>query len=98
MTKLTRDDLLRLASLAKLELSEQELDEFSIELNQILGYVEQLRLVSTDGLVPTNQVTGLVNVMRADIIKNYGYEPIKLLDNVPVIKDGLIEVKRMVGK
>ncbi|MGH7192713.1 MAG: Asp-tRNA(Asn)/Glu-tRNA(Gln) amidotransferase subunit GatC [Candidatus Saccharimonadales bacterium] len=43
---------------------------------------------------PTNQVTGLTNVTRADEVRDYGYEPANLLKNVPAVKDGQIKVKR----
>jgi aspartyl-tRNA(Asn)/glutamyl-tRNA(Gln) amidotransferase subunit C len=97
MAKLTREDVLKLARLAKLDLSEEEIAEFSGELSAILEYVEQLKNVEVDGLKPTNQVTGLTNVTRPDEVKDYGYQAADLLKNVPVIEDNQIKVKRMLG-
>jgi aspartyl-tRNA(Asn)/glutamyl-tRNA(Gln) amidotransferase subunit C len=97
MTKLTRDDVLHLAQLARISLSDDEVDEFSGELSAILQYVEMLSDVDVTGLKPTNQVTGLTNVMREDKVKDYGYEPVDLLKNVPSVQDGQIKVKRMIG-
>lgn len=97
MTKLTREDVLKLASLARISLSDEEVDEFSEELSAILQYVEQLSSVDVEGLKPTNQVTGLTNVMREDKVKDYGYQPLDLLQNVPQKQDNLIKVKRMIG-
>lgn len=97
MSKLTREDVLRLASLARISLSDDEVTEFSEELSAILQYVEQLSNVDVSGLQPTNQVTGLVNVMRPDSVKNYGYEPRALLKNVPKTQDNMLKVKRMIG-
>jgi aspartyl-tRNA(Asn)/glutamyl-tRNA(Gln) amidotransferase subunit C len=97
MAKLTRDDVLKLARLARLDLSEDEVEEFRAELSEILQYVEQLQSVDVKGLKPTNQVTGLTNVTRQDEIKDYGYKPQDLLKNVPVTKDDQIKVKRMLG-
>ena len=96
MAKLTREDVLKLARLARLDLSDDEVTEFTAELSEILQYVEQLQAVDVSGLEPTNQVTGLTNVMREDKVKNYGYEPAELLKNVLTIQDGQIKVKRMV--
>lgn len=96
MAKLSREDVLKLAQLSRLELSEEEIEEFQSELSQILDYVEQLKNSDTEGLSPTNQVTGLINVSREDKILDYGYEPRILLKNVPKVKDDHIEVKRMV--
>jgi aspartyl-tRNA(Asn)/glutamyl-tRNA(Gln) amidotransferase subunit C len=97
MTELTRDDVLHLAQLARISLSEDEVNEFSGELSAILQYVELLSDVDVNGLKPTNQVTGLTNVMREDKVKDYGYEPADLLKNVPSLQDGQIKVKRMIG-
>jgi aspartyl-tRNA(Asn)/glutamyl-tRNA(Gln) amidotransferase subunit C len=97
MSKLTREDVLRLASLARISLSDDEVTEFSEELSAILQYVEQLSSVDVADLRPTNQVTGLVNVMRADEVKNYGYEPHALLKNVPKTQENMLKVKRMIG-
>jgi aspartyl-tRNA(Asn)/glutamyl-tRNA(Gln) amidotransferase subunit C len=97
MAKLTRDDVLKLAALARISLSDDEVDEFSEELSAILQYVEQLSGVDVSGLKPTNQVTGLTNVMREDEIKEYGYQPHELLKNVPRVQDDMIKVNRMIG-
>lgn len=88
---------MKLAQLARLALTDEEVDEFGRELSEILQYVEQLQSVDITGLQPTNQVTGLVNVMRDDVEKNYGYTPDDLLKNVPSVQDRQIKVKRMIG-
>lgn len=97
MTKLSRDDVLHLAQLARISLSDDEVDEFSVELSAILQYIEQLSSVDVTGLEPTNQVTGLTNVMREDVVKDYGYAPQDLLKNVPKVQDNQLKVKRMIG-
>lgn len=97
MSKLSRDDVLKLASLAKISIDDEEIDKFAEELSVILGYVEQLSAVDVTGLQPTNQVTGLTNVTRPDVVVNYGYEPRDLLKNVPFNQENQIKVKRMIG-
>jgi aspartyl-tRNA(Asn)/glutamyl-tRNA(Gln) amidotransferase subunit C len=97
MAKLTREDVLKLAQLARLELTDAEVDEFSAELSEILQYVEKLGSVDTAGLEPTNQVTGLTNVTREDEVRDYGYKTEELLKNLPAVQDDLIKVKRMIG-
>ncbi len=97
MAKLTREDVLKLAQLARLELTEEEVETYSAEMSEILQYVEQLSSVDVAGLEPTHQVSGLTNVTRADELKEYGYEPADLLKNVPHVQDGHIKVKRMLG-
>lgn len=97
MAKLSREDILKLARLARLDLTEEEITEFQGELSEILQYVEQLQNVDVDELQPTNQVTGLTNVTRPDELHDYGYTAQKLLENVPATKDNQIKVKRMLG-
>jgi len=97
MTELTRDEILNLASLSKLELTEEEIVEFQGELSGILRYVEVLQKVKLDKLGPTDQVAGLSNVFRADEVKDYGYTPDDLLKQVPELKDNLIKVRRILA-
>ena len=97
MADLTREDILKLARLARLDLSDEEIEQFPKELNAILHYVEQLQGADVTGLEPTNQVTGLTNVSRKDEVIDYGYAPKELLKNVPNVLDDHIKVKRMIG-
>jgi len=97
MAQLSRDDVLHLAELARISLSDDEVEEFSSELSAILQYVEQLSNVDVSGLKPTNQVTGLTNVMRDDEVKDYGYKPEDLLRNVPQVQANQLKVRRMIG-
>jgi aspartyl-tRNA(Asn)/glutamyl-tRNA(Gln) amidotransferase subunit C len=97
MAELTRDDVLKLARLARIELEENEIDAFTQEFGAILHYVEQLQSVDVEGLEPTTQVSGLTNVMRPDEVVDYGYESKDLLNNVPNVENDQIKVKRMVG-
>lgn len=96
MAKLSRDDVLKLANLARLSLTDDEVSEFAEEISEILEYVEQLSKVNTDNLKPTNQVSGLTNVTREDEVIDYGYKPLDLLKNVPEVQDNQIKVRRMI--
>ncbi len=97
MAKLTRDDVLKLARLARIDLTNEEIAEFEGEFNEILQYVEQLQAVDVEGFAPTSQVTGLINITRKDVEKNYGYTATELLKNAPSVKDGHIQVRKMIG-
>lgn len=97
MANLSRDDVLKLARLARLKLSDDEITAYGAELGEILQYVEQLQVVNVAGLAPTNQVTGLKNVTREDQEIDYGYTPTDLLKNVPQTEDNQLKVKRMIG-
>ena len=64
--KLTLEQVEKAAKLANLPLSSEEEEKYSQQLSKILDYMEQLNKVDTEGVEPTSQVTGLVNVMRSD--------------------------------
>jgi aspartyl-tRNA(Asn)/glutamyl-tRNA(Gln) amidotransferase subunit C len=95
MSKLTHEDVLKLAELARLELTADEIERMMRDLPSILEYVEQLDDVDTTGLEPTLQVTNLSNVTRPDEVIDYGYQPADLMKNLPAMRDGQIEVKRI---
>jgi len=97
MTELTREDVLKLARLARLELTDEEAESFRAELSEVLQYVAQLDDADVSGLAPTSQVTGLTNVMREDEVVDYGISPAALLRLAPKTQDGHIKVKRMIG-
>ncbi|HEY4964389.1 MAG TPA: Asp-tRNA(Asn)/Glu-tRNA(Gln) amidotransferase subunit GatC [Candidatus Saccharimonadales bacterium] len=93
---LTRDEVIKLAHLARIDIAESEIDGYLRELTQILEYVNQLSEVDVDGLKPTNQVTGLSNVWREDKPIDYGYKLDALLQNVPEVSGKYIKVNRMI--
>lgn len=96
MAKLSQEDILKLARLARLKLTDEEVAQFQTEIESILGYVDVLQGVDLEGLAPTNQVTGLVNVSREDVVIPYGATPEALLKNAPAVEGGQIKVKRMI--
>lgn len=95
METISREELLRLARLSRLRLSEEELERLPAELTAILEYVRQLDDVDITGLKPTYQVTGLKNVSRPDELKNYQAKPNDLLKAAPAVQDNQFKVKRV---
>ena len=65
---LTKEDVLKVAKLARIELTDAEVEKFQKQLSGVLGYIEQLQEVDTEDVVPTAQVTGLENVARPDVV------------------------------
>jgi len=96
MSKLSSEDILKLARLARLHLSQDEVLQYQKELSSILGYVEQLDSVDVSGVEPTYQVTGLTNVTRTDELIDYGVSQADLLKNVPTKEGAYIKVRRMI--
>lgn len=97
MSKLSKDDVLKLAKLARLELNEDEISRYQKEFSDILAYIDQLSTANTDNLKPTYQVNGLSTVTREDVILDYGATREDLLKNVHAVDKSQIKVKRMIG-
>jgi aspartyl-tRNA(Asn)/glutamyl-tRNA(Gln) amidotransferase subunit C len=95
MSKLTREQVLKLARLCRLKLTNEEVEHFRVELSEILAYVESLNKADTDGFEPTYQVTGLKNVMRADEPADYQAKPADLLEIAPATEKHQYKVKRV---
>lgn len=95
MAKLSKEDVLKLARLARLQLTEKEVAVFQAEISNVLQYVEQLQSVDLDEVDPTYQVTGLSNIMREDETAVLP-PPVELLKNVPARDGNYIKVKRMI--
>lgn len=86
--KLTREQVVHVAKLARLGLTEAEIEKFQSQLSSILDYVEQLNEVDTEGVPPTAQVTGLLNIKREDEVKKPNLaEPEKLLEQSPLPRE-----------
>jgi aspartyl-tRNA(Asn)/glutamyl-tRNA(Gln) amidotransferase subunit C len=62
-----REQVLHIARLARLRLSDEEVERMSAELSGILGHVEALAELDLEGIPPTSHVIELENVLRADV-------------------------------
>ncbi len=69
MSKITSDDVRKVATLARLQLPEDLIDMYTSQLEKILDYVDQLEKVDTKDVPPTTRAVEVVNVLRDDIIK-----------------------------
>jgi aspartyl-tRNA(Asn)/glutamyl-tRNA(Gln) amidotransferase subunit C len=94
MSKIGTTEIARIAKLARMGLSEEETAKMSAELGQIVEFVEQLQQVDVSDTPPTDQVTGLEDVWREDVVRP-GLPREQLLANAPEQKDGYIVVKRV---
>ncbi|RLA90257.1 MAG: Asp-tRNA(Asn)/Glu-tRNA(Gln) amidotransferase subunit GatB [Deltaproteobacteria bacterium] len=93
--KITRNDVKHVASLARLGLSDKEIDSFSIQLNAILEYMEKLNELDTTNVKPTAFVIEKVNAFREDKVKtSFGQE--KTLKNAPEKEEGFFKVPKII--
>ena len=68
MAKLTKADVAHVAKLAKLKLTNSELNKFLTQLSSIISYIEELQNLDTAKVEATSQTTGLENIIRNDVI------------------------------
>ncbi len=66
---LTREDVEKVSLLARLSLSEEELTTMTSQLGDIVGYVDQLAELDTDGVEPMAHAVDVSNVFRDDVVR-----------------------------
>lgn len=91
---LSKEEILHLADLAKLKLTDNEIEKFGIQLSEIIGYIEQLNKVDTENVEPVSQLTDLTNVRREDKSSDaQSLSQNQALQNTKSVKDGYIRVE-----
>lgn len=91
---INKQEVEHVAKLARLGLSEKEIEKMQAELALILDYFELLKEVDVSQVLPTSHSILLENVMREDTIKEEDPETInKMLEQAPVKEKGHIRVK-----
>jgi aspartyl-tRNA(Asn)/glutamyl-tRNA(Gln) amidotransferase subunit C len=89
---LTIEEVRKVAHLARLRLSDEELERMQQQLSSILDYMQMLQEVDVSGVPPTAQVTDVVNVMRPDEVRPS--LPVEdALAGAPAREDGYFKVK-----
>jgi len=79
---LTKDDVRKIAFLARIRVPDERLEPLAGELNNIVGWVEQLGEVDTHGVEPMTSVVEIATPMREDKVTDGGI-PEKVLANAP---------------
>jgi aspartyl-tRNA(Asn)/glutamyl-tRNA(Gln) amidotransferase subunit C len=88
---ITREDVVHVAALARLGLTDEEIDRMQGQLNRILEAVGELQAVDTSSIGPTAQVIALENVMRDDVARP-GIGRDAALANAPLREGSLLRV------
>lgn len=89
---LSREQVLHIAELARLKLTDEETDLFVEQLSAILAYAEQLNALDTDAIPPTAQILTLRNVLREDVVQPC-LTPDEALANAPGRQDDYFKVR-----
>ncbi len=72
MSKITSEDVQKVALLARLDLPEEKIETYTKQLEKILSYVEQLQKVDTTDIPPKTRAVEVLNVTREDIVSQTG--------------------------
>ena len=94
---ITRDEVAHLARLARLAVSEQELDTFAGQLDVILGAVARVQEVATPDVPPTSHAVPLTNVLRPDVVTPC-LDRDEVLAAAPAAEDGRFRVPRILDE
>ncbi|NME35894.1 MULTISPECIES: Asp-tRNA(Asn)/Glu-tRNA(Gln) amidotransferase subunit GatC [Fusobacterium] len=93
---LTREEVLKVAKLAKLEFNNDEIEKYQTELNEILNYIDMLNELDTENIKPLSQVNNDTNNLREDEVKP-SLSVKDALKNAPEEIDGTVVVPKVVG-
>ncbi|GFG76616.1 Asp-tRNA(Asn)/Glu-tRNA(Gln) amidotransferase subunit GatC [Mycobacterium botniense] len=97
MSKISRDEVAHLAKLARLALTDAELDSFAGQLDAILSHVSQIQTVDVSGVTPTGSPLKDVNVTRPDTVRPSLTQQ-EALAQAPEAVDGRFAVPRILGE
>lgn len=90
-----KKEVRHIAKLSRLAMSEQEIDTYSVQLSNIIQYVEKLNELDTTGVEPTSHIIEMKNVLREDINREC-LSPDEILSNAPDRKDNFYRVPKII--
>ena len=88
-------DVRKVAHLARLELSEDEAQQLTGDMNNILGYIDKLAELDTEGVEPTSHAVAVTNAFREDVRKDF-FSKNEGLANAPSVEEGSFKVPRVI--
>lgn len=92
---LTKDQVRHIARLARIKLTDSEIEDYAAKLSSVLDYIDILNELKVGDIEPTYQVTGIKGVWRSDEVKSYE-NPAELLGNTELaLERGQIKVKKV---
>jgi len=97
MTKITKDEVKKVAFLARLELNENEINNHAEQLEKILDYIIQLEKIDTDNVSCTTRAIEVTNVFRKDENKNSDCNE-ELLELGPSREDKYFKVPKIINE
>lgn len=97
MPNISRGEVAHLAKLARLAVTEDELDVFAGQLDQILDAVAKVGEIAQDDIPPTSHAVPLTNVFREDVVRPCLTQE-QALSGAPAAEEGRFRVPRILGE
>ncbi len=94
--KITKEEVLHVANLARLDIDKVLIDKFALQIGTILEYVDTLKEVDTQGVTPTSHAIFLTNAFREDDEKQ-SFDSDSALSNAPEKEDGNFIVPKVIN-
>lgn len=95
MSRITIEEVKHVAHLARLEITEEEAQAFTKQLDAIIGFAEQLNELDTTNIEPTSHVLNMKNVLRDDVSEQ-GLPQEEVLKNAPEHEEGQFKVPSII--
>ena len=96
MTKITKEEVKKVANLARLELNDNEINNHAEQLEKILDYIRQLEKIETNDVPCTMRAIEVSNVLRKDEKKNSDCTE-ELLELAPSVEDKYFKVPKIIN-
>lgn len=97
MPSISREEVAYLAKLARLAVTDEELETFAEQLDVIIGAVARVGEVAADDIPPTSHAVPVVNVLRPDVIRP-SLDRDEVLAMAPAAEDGRFRVPRILDE
>ena len=97
MTKITKEEVNKVAHLARLELNENEINNHAKQLEKILDYIKQLEKIDTNDVPSTTRAIEVSNVFRKDEMKNSDCTE-EILELGPLREDNYFKVPKIINE
>ena len=95
--RLTRDDVVQVAKLALLDLTDEEIDLFTNQLGAVLDTADAMAALDLEGVPPTHHPLEMINVMRADAVTP-SLDRDEVLSQAPAVEDHRFKVPPALGE
>jgi aspartyl-tRNA(Asn)/glutamyl-tRNA(Gln) amidotransferase subunit C len=95
--RISRDDVAHVARLARLDLSDEELDMFTGQLGAVLDHAADVEALELDDVPPTSHPYPLKNVLRPDVV-SATVDTAEVLEAAPAVEDGRFRVPPILGE